>query len=71
MVATTYSGSQCLRFRRSMEVADKTYEEVLDMIEAYGFERILEDGEMNKPEVLMLLDELGFLELEMYDDDYC
>jgi len=52
-----------------MEVADKTYEEVLDMIEAYGFERILEDGEMNKPEVLMLLDELGFLELEMYDDD--
>jgi len=51
-------------------VVDKSYEEVLDMIEAYGFERILEDGEMKKPDVLMLLDELGFLELEMYDDDY-
>lgn len=51
-------------------MVDKSYEEVLDMIEAYGFERILEDGEMKKPDVLMLLDELGFLELEMYDDDY-
>ena len=49
---------------------DKTYEEVLDLIEAYGFERILEDGDMSKPNVLMLLDELGFLELEMCDDDY-
>jgi len=51
-------------------VIDKTYEEVLDMIEAYGFERILEDGEINKPDVLLILDELGFIELEMYDDDY-
>tara|TARA_X000001382_G_C3141047_1_gene169588 strand:- start:723 stop:884 length:162 start_codon:yes stop_codon:yes gene_type:complete len=51
-------------------VIDKTYEEVLDMIEAYGFERILEDGEMNKSDVLLILDELGFIELEMYDDDY-
>ena len=48
---------------------DKTYEEVLDLIEAYGFERILEDGDMDKPNVLMLLDELGFIELEMYEDD--
>ena len=52
------------------KVIDKTYEEVLDMIEAYGFERILEDGEINKPDVLLILDELGFIELEMYDDDY-
>jgi hypothetical protein len=50
-------------------MGDKTYEEILDMIEAYGFERILEDNDMKHTDVLSLLDELGFIELDMYDDD--
>jgi len=50
-------------------MGDKRYEEVLDMIESYGFERILEDSGMKQADVLLLLDELGFVELEMYDDE--
>lgn len=49
---------------------DKTYEEVLDLIEAYGFETILTDNNIKQAEALMLLDELGFLDLEMYEDDH-
>ena len=43
---------------------------MLDMLEAYGFDRILEDSNTDKASVLLVLDELGFIELEMYDDDY-
>ena len=49
---------------------ERTYEEMLDMLEAYGFDRILEDSNTDKASVLLVLDELGFIELEMYDDDY-
>lgn len=50
-------------------MSERTYEEVLDMIEAYGFERILEEGNMREPDVLLLLDELGFIDLEFYEDE--
>jgi len=45
------------------------YEEILDMIEAYGFERILEDAGMKQADVLSILDELGFVDLEIYEDE--
>jgi hypothetical protein len=47
---------------------ERSYEEVLDMIEAYGYERILEDFYMDKVDVLLILDELGFISIEEYDD---
>ena len=52
-----------------MNDKDKSYDEVLDLLETYGIERILEDSQTDMPSVLMVLDELGFVELEMYDDD--
>ena len=52
-----------------MSDADRSYDEVLDLLETYGIERILEDSQTDMPSVLMVLDELGFVELEMYDDD--
>jgi hypothetical protein len=52
-----------------MSNRDKSYDEVLDLLETYGIERILEDSQTDMPSVLMVLDELGFVELEMYDDD--
>ena len=47
---------------------ERSYEEVLDMIEAYGYERILEDFYIDKVDVLLILDELGFISIEEYDD---
>ena len=52
-----------------MNDKDRSYDEVLDLLETYGIERILEDSQTDMPSVLMVLDELGFVELEMYDDD--
>ena len=52
-----------------MSDKDRSYDEVLDLLEAYGIDRILEDSQTDMPSVLMVLDELGFVELEMYDDD--
>jgi hypothetical protein len=52
-----------------MNDRDKSYDEVLDLLETYGIDRILEDSQTDMPSVLMVLDELGFVELEMYDDD--
>lgn len=52
-----------------MNDKDRSYDEVLDLLETYGIERILEDSNTDMPSVLMVLDELGFVELEMYDDD--
>lgn len=51
------------------KLRDRSYEEIVDLIEAYGFERILEDSHMDKAFALSVLDELGFIELEMYEDD--
>jgi hypothetical protein len=52
-----------------MSDKDRSYDEVLDLLEAYGIDRILEDSQTDMPSVLIVLDELGFVELEMYDDD--
>lgn len=52
-----------------MNDKDRSYDEVLDLLETYGIERILEDSQTDMPSVLIVLDELGFVELEMYDDD--
>jgi len=52
-----------------MSDVDRSYDEVLDLIETYGIERILEDSNTDMPSVLIVLDEIGFVELEMYDDD--
>lgn len=52
-----------------MSNQDRSYDEVLDLLETYGIERILEDSQTDMPSVLMVLDELGFVELEMYDND--
>lgn len=52
-----------------MSDADRSYDEVLDLLETYGIDRILEDSQTDMPSVLIVLDELGFVELEMYDDD--
>jgi hypothetical protein len=52
-----------------MNDKDRSYDEVLDLLETYGIDRILEDSQTDMPSVLMVLDELGFVELEMYDDD--
>ena len=52
-----------------MNDKDRSYDEVLDLLETYGIDRILEDSQTDMPSVLMVLDELGFVEWEMYDDD--
>jgi hypothetical protein len=40
--------------------------EVYEILEKYGLERILEDNNMTLVEILDLLCDLGFLELDMY-----
>ena len=52
-----------------MSDVDRSYDEVLDLLETYGIDRILEDSQTDMPSVLIVLDALGFVELEMYDDD--
>jgi hypothetical protein len=52
-----------------MNDKDRSYDEVLDLLETYGIDRILEDSQTDMPSVLIVLDELGFVELEMYEDD--
>lgn len=44
-------------------------EEVTEILEAYGLERILEDHHMDLPFVLDLLNELGYINLEQYIDE--
>lgn len=46
-------------------------EQVTEILEAYGLERILEDHHMDLPFVLEVLDELGYLNLGEYVDEDC
>jgi hypothetical protein len=45
----------------------KRLEHISELIELYGLDRILEDNQITLPEALDILDELGFLHLDIYD----
>lgn len=45
-----------------------TREQVEELVDAYGLERILQDSETDLIECLQILDELGYIYLEMYND---
>lgn len=49
-------------------------EEVRDILEAYGIDRILEDNRMTLADVIDIMTDLGYLHLDMYvfedTDDY-
>lgn len=40
-----------------------------ELLERYGLERILEDAELNVAKVLIILDELHYLNLEQYEGE--
>ena len=42
--------------------------EVWELLETYGLDRILEDNETDLASILLVLNELGFSYLEMYND---
>lgn len=44
-------------------------EKIEDMIENYGLERILEDNRMSLVELLDIMENLGYLDLEMYCEE--
>lgn len=44
-------------------------QEIEDILERYGLERILEDNLTTLTTVLDILVDLGYLDLEMYDED--
>jgi hypothetical protein len=48
---------------------NKRLEHITELIELYGLDRILEDHQITLPEVMDILDELGFVCLDIYDDD--
>jgi len=48
---------------------NKRLEHITELIERYGLDRILEDHQITLPEALDILDELGFVCLDIYDDD--
>ncbi len=46
-----------------------TREQITDISERYGLERILEDAYIDVPFVLEILNELGYIHLEAYADE--
>lgn len=44
-------------------------EEVEYILEAYGLDRILEDNQMELVEILEILNDLGYLDLEQYENE--
>lgn len=42
--------------------------EVWELLETYSLDRILEDNETDLASILLVLNELGFIYLEMYND---
>lgn len=47
-----------------------TKEQILKLIETYGFTTILKDHDLTPWKVLELLDDLGYIYLERYEDDF-
>jgi hypothetical protein len=43
-------------------------EEVEYILEAYGLDRILEDNQMKLVDILEILNDLGYIDLEQYED---
>ena len=42
---------------------------ISELIELYGVDRILEDNQLTIQQVITLLEDLGYLELDMYKED--
>lgn len=51
-----------------IEDPEKRLEFIQELVEIYGLERILEDNRLCLSEALDILDELGFLYLDMYEE---
>jgi len=45
-----------------------TQDDITDLLERYGVERILEDNQWKVSEILEILEELGYIYLDMYND---
>lgn len=46
-----------------------TKSEIEEMLDAYGLERILEDNDKSLVEIIDILADLGYLDLEMYQEE--
>ena len=46
-----------------------TKEDIIELIEKYGIEWILDDCELSQAQALEILDELGFIDLGKYSSD--
>ena len=47
----------------------QTDKRAVRILETYGLDRILEDNDLTKEMVVTLLEDLGYLYLDMYDED--
>jgi hypothetical protein len=45
-----------------------TQDDITDLLDKYGIERILEDNQWKTYEILEILEELGYIHLDMYLD---
>lgn len=45
-----------------------TQDDITDLLDKYGIERILEDNQWKLCEILEILEELGYIHLDMYTD---
>lgn len=43
-------------------------QQVMDLIEAQGLDFILQDNQLTESKVLLLLDELGYINLDQYEE---
>lgn len=43
-----------------------TKEDIIDLLDKYGIEWILDDCELSQTQALEILDELGFIDLDKY-----
>lgn len=45
-----------------------TQDDITDLLDKYGIERVLEDNQWKLCEILEILEELGYIHLDMYID---